>query len=140
MSSAITTTAAFAGNATTIMCAAEPIREPARGLFDALVYSGNELVLIPRNELAKTILHNWMCMTAKQTATYRGVAKLGMNYGAGLESLTLLFSNTALLCSGDDPLSTGRRITAEEHAVALKAIEDHRASKGPKKKSRKRAA
>jgi hypothetical protein len=127
-----------------------PLPNPVgtRDLFDVVVNDPGEILLVPRTELAKALCSMWLHM---------GPAKIGLVavhketngwhshlWAYDTEHVVLHFNmgpNLANAYEGESPWYRARGISHEEHEVALKAIEAHRAANAPLPKAkRKRGA
>ncbi len=111
-----------------------------RDLFDVEVFASDVLRLIPRTELAKSLLGMWLGMDSRQSATmlpdtYRklvigGTTSNSCAYGRGMQYMDFEFSSKPMLCSGDDPHFTGMRISQDEQEACRKLVDRMRAKAG----------
>ncbi len=118
---------------------------PVRSLFEVEVDGLLGFSLIPKNQLAKDLAGAWLGGAMKATlegfTPRRPAIPLDSNIRRGAMDVTALRIRVepgVLLTKGGDPFFTGQTISDEEQAVALAAIEAHRESRRPKKRSRRR--
>jgi hypothetical protein len=109
--------------------AADHVPVATHHLFDVLVYGANRMVLRPRSELAKSLAAMWTGMDVQISALWRGSAPNETDvfrYGGKLDEAEFRFRSRPMLAMGDDPFFTGMSLSAEDVAVARKAIEADR--------------
>lgn len=101
-----------------------------RDLFDVEVFKMNQLRLIPRTELAKSLLAMWG--NVSRSARWVTVGTMGQNsdemrYGGLLRHAEITFASSPMLSSGDDPYFTGMSISPDEQQACRAFLEQRRA-------------
>lgn len=113
---------------------------PTRDLFDVEVYGANKLTLIPRTELAKSLLGMWLHGECKRSLRLSGLMNGKGSYGRDVDAMDMEFSTRPLLATGDDPYFTGLTLNPEEAAACRKLVDDMRTAKQlkPRKRARRK--
>lgn len=140
MTISIEPTTTSSGTAVTVngikFAAPLPLPVGTHDLFDVVVLDPGEIKLVPRTELAKALCGMWLHMRPSIVLTTLHKEKNGYHthlWNYDVEYITLRFdgggSRLSQVYDGEKPWYRSRGITHEEHDIALKAIEAHRAAR-----------
>jgi hypothetical protein len=112
----------------------QPILHPVvtRDLFDVEVVGANGFRLVPRTELAKSLLAMWNHGEVRRSNLLSAAAR-DWRYGQAVERMDFEFPSRPMLSSGDDPYHTGMGLSADEAAAARDFIEKRRVEKAAEK-------
>ena len=114
-------------------------RMNADAMFSVEVGRANELRLIPKCDLARSLLAMWMHGTreARVGCALSGAPGDG-TYGRDVQAMDITFVSRPMLSQGDDPYYTGMALKPEEYEAARKAVDALRSEPAvPVKKPRR---
>lgn len=106
-----------------------PQPRPTLHLFDVEVGHSNELNLIPRTDLARSLLAMWIHGNKGMALSCRGIGTEPVSehgYGRTVESATITFKCGPVLSSGDDPYFTGMGLSPDEVKAARALVDKMR--------------
>jgi hypothetical protein len=99
---------------------------PTRDLFDVEVFAANKFRLIPRTELAKSLLSMWLCGDVRVSLSDTMQQGVSGAYGNGVRYLELTHETRPMLAHGDDPYYTGMALKPDEVEAVRKYIDNRR--------------